>query len=380
MLQCVFDGIKAGVRRIFFGLTILLVFALTLTSVRAQTVTGAMGFDVWTVPTDQVRYLPNYSTPKDFSPGNAWVRGIARHQLATDFGLLTFTAQGRASQIDGTRIDRLDADWRVTNSAGVRVGVLPYRISWCRVHDNRSPWLSEPDAFCRFSGLNEISQGAFGGQVYRATAVGGWLVDAMAGVYRPMVDGQNDKLGPYRTVGLTVKHHGQGVSFNALHLGTGIQARAAWLGTVQHQNSDSGGFQRRLDYDTFYLAAEGNLTDKIDLRASLSQYSGMQKNPASPYSWVGLSSTVEASYKITPKHRLSFGASDYTNTTTYAQPPNGQILRVNTLSVAYRLDLDDGWYVLAQATSSTDDSTTRRGLQSVKAGDAFGLRVAKVFR
>ncbi len=343
------------------------------------TASGAIGADAWSVPSSQVRYLPNYSTPKEWQPVSVWARGTVQYSDSTDWGQLTLTAQGRTSQIDGGRVDRLDADLRVLPGLGVRAGVLPYRISWCRTYDARSPWLSEPDAFCRYSGLNEVAQGAFGAQAYASTLAGNWVVDGMAGVYRPRVDGQNDKLGPYKSVGPTVMHDAHGLSVNALHLPSGIQARAAWLRTKQNQDSSAGSYQRRLEYDTFYAALEGNLTQRVDLRASVSQYSGDQTNPALPYSWVGRSTTLEAIYRPASGHSVALGLSEYVNRTTYSKGPNGQIVRVPAASVAWRFDLPDQWFGVVQATHSKDDATTRQGVNTLSAGTAYGVRLARTF-
>lgn len=345
----------------------------------ATTANGTVGVDAWATPDTQVRYLPNYSTPNAWRSVGAWARGTIQHEQATDIGLLTLTAQARASQVEGTRVDRLDADLRVSDGAGVRVGVLPYRLSWCRTYDTRSPWLSEPDAFCRFSGLNEVAQGAFGGQAYTSTIAGGWVIDAMAGVYRPRVDGQNDKLGPFKSVGPTVAHKAYGASANALHLATGIQTRIGWLKTQQAQDSATGGFQRRLDYDSLYVAAEGNVSKTLDLRASVAQYVGDQQNPANLFKWVGRSYTAEAIFKPVPGHSFALGISEYVNRTTYAKPPNGQIVRVPTASVAWRFDLPDQWYGVAQISRSEDTATTRQGVTTAATGTAYGLRIAKSF-
>jgi len=385
MLRPVFEWRTATVWRVLIAISLTFwagVACLLATCLPAQaqtTVTGAVGADAWLVPSAQVRYLPNYSPPNEWLSVGAWVRGTLQHEQNTDIGALTLTAQAKASQVEGTRVDRLDADLRVLPGAGVRVGVLPYRLSWCRGYDTRSPWLSEPDVFCRFAGLNEVSEGAFGGQAYMSGIAGNWLLDGMAGVYRPMVDGQNDSLGPYKAVGPTVLHHAHGASLNALHLGTGIQARAAWLHTRQHQDSSAGSYQRRLAYDTLYAALEGNVSQQVDLRASVSQYSGDQLNPANLYGWVGRSTTLEAIYRPAPGHSVALGVSEYVNRTTYAKPPNGQIVRVPTASIAWRFDLPDQWHGMAQITHSQDTATTRQGASTSATGTAYGLRLAKSF-
>jgi hypothetical protein len=352
----------------------VVVTACSPSPARAE-VTLQTGVDLWSVPGGQVRYLPNYSTPNPWQNASPWVRGQGSYQL----GDIALTAAGRWDAVNGGRVDRLDADVRLSASAGVRVGVLPYRVGWCRTYDPASPWMSEPDAFCRFSGLNELATGAFGAQAYQSAMLGGWLVDGMAGVYAPKVDGQVNGLGPYVKVGPDVAHSKWGASVNALHLATGIQTRAAWLRTHQVQDSTAGSYQRRIDYDTYYIAAEGSITPALDLRGSVSAYVGDQLNPANLYQWDGRSTTVELIYKPATGHSLALGLSEYVNKTTYAKAPHDQSLRVPSTSLAWRFDLPSGMYAVLQATHSKDQSTTRQGVATLRAGDAYGVRVGRNF-
>jgi hypothetical protein len=348
---------------------------------RATTATATVGVDAWHVPEASARYLPNYSLPEGhtWQPISHWARGTLQHQVETDLGPVVLTAQGQYNRLVGHRIDRLDAAMRVTDSAGVRVGVLPYKVSWCRTYDNTSPWLSEPDAFCRFHGLNEIAQSSFGAQTYHSALVQGWLLDTMVGVYRPEIDGQSKALGPYVAVGPTTLHKKVGASVNALHLASGIQARAAWLNTLQNQKSDAGSYERRLDYDTYYFAVEGNASPKLNLRGSLSAYIGHQNNPALPYEWDGRSTTIEAIYKPVSGHSVALGVSKYTNITTYSKAPNRQRLEVPSVSLAWRTDWADGIHTVVQATRTVDESTTRQGTTTNRSGNAVGVRLAKTF-
>lgn len=371
-----------GIGAAFWVCVAALIFAAM--PAKAQgTFSATVGVDYWAVEGGPARYLPDYSTPHEWKDTAAWTKAKAQYGLMTDLGPLVLTAQGQYHEVQGGRIDRLDADLRLNGGYGLRAGVLPYRISWCRTHSDQSPWMAEPDAFCRFSGLNEISQGAFGVQAYHGAVVGGWMIDVMPGIYRPLIDGQNDKLGPYVEVGPNVSHEAYGVSANALHLGTGVQARLGWLNTKQVQNDASGSktaYQRRLDYDSYYLGLEGNLTRQIDLRASMSGYVGNQTNEANPYKWNGKSTTLEVSYKIAPGHYLSYGASVYENRTFYfLQKINKQFVRVKSESVAWRFDLPDGWWGVLQWSRTDDDSITRQGKQTLRDGRATGLRIAKSF-
>lgn len=354
------------------------VMALVMAAVaRAEaSLSISAGVDMWRTPSEPARYLPNYAVQDRWQAAAPWVRAQVQHSVGTDFGVLTLTATGKTDPVNKGRIDRLDADLRLGHG-GVRAGILPYRISWCRA--DGGPWMAEPDAFCRFAGLKEISEGAAGVQAYRSSIAGGFLIDGMAGFYRPLIDGQNDKLGPFVSVGPTVRHQAHGASVNAVHLRTGIEVRAGWLRTEQDQDSSTGSYQRRLRYDSYYLGLQGNVTKQLDVRASVSGYVGDQVNPTLFYGWDGRSDTLEVIYKPDSTQSLAAGLSRYANVTTYAAPPNGQRLKVDSLSVAWRKDWGGGISTTAQASRGLDSATTRRGVQTVRGDAAYGLRLARSF-
>lgn len=338
------------------------------------------GADAWRVQGGPARYLPDYSLPPGhtFDTTSYWLSLRASHTLQTPVGGLTLTGAGMYHDLSGGRIDRLDVDWRAADHLGLRVGVLPYRVSWCRPL-GEGPWMLEPDAYCRFHGLREVAQGAFGVQAYTTGIAGGWLIDGMLGAYRPGVDGQDDKLGPYVSVGPTVHHHKHGASINALHLPTGLQLRAGWLRTEQDQNSSGRSHQRRMRYDMTYLAAEAPVTRWLTLRASFNANMGDQINPANPYAWTGRSATIEAIARVSPADTLSLGLSEYDNRTAYPRPPNHQRVTVPSVSLAWRVELPHKCWVVAQVTHTKDLSTTRQGVTTDRAGNALGLRVGKAF-
>jgi hypothetical protein len=364
------------IRRFMTALACALVW---ITPAQAIDATGAWGLDAWHVgDTTPARYLPNYSPAKTWRPVSAWASATVRHTEQTDVGGITITASGRAHQLEGGRVDRLDLDWQTDNGMGLRVGVLPYRLTWCRPLGD-GPWMLEPDAYCRFHGLREVAQGSFGGQVYATGISSGWLLDGMAGVYRPNIDGQDDKLGPYVSVGPTVLHRKHGISANAMHLASGLHLRAAWLHTDQHQDSSAGSFQRQMAYQMAYLAAEMPITSATTIRSSISTNHGQQRNPASAYRWRGQSSTIEAHFKPGHGHTFALAWSRYRNDTTYKTEPNGQFVDVPSWSIAWRKDWHHGWATTAQATQTQDTSATRRGVVTERSGTAFGLRAMRMF-
>ena len=350
-----------------------LVLALLSGSAYAD-MTLEAGLDHWKTPAP-MRYSPNYSTPNPWQQNNPWMK----FQGSTELGGVKLTVHAKHSEVEGSRIDRLDADYRFTDNVGARVGVLPYRVSWCRTYETTNPWIREPDNFCSFNGLNEISQGAFGSQVYATTNQGNWMIDGMIGIYRPMIDGQDKKLGPYVPVGPTVEHKKQGVSLNALHLGSGTQFRLSYLDTLQNQDSDTGSYQRRLTYKTLYAGVEGNITDKLSYRLSQAEYIGDQNNPARLFNWHGTSRVYELGYQLSSRDQFAFGLSQYTNLTNYANSKNTQVLTVPTKSISWRRDYENHVYSVVQISQGTDTYTTIKPETTYKSGTSIGFRIAKVF-
>jgi hypothetical protein len=366
MLQRVFKRLTAVVPVIVAAM--VLGCLLLSTNTFAQSLT--IGVDAWS-PHPTARYLPSYSTPKDWHNSHAFVKADARGAV----GSVVLSAAAQWSQVDGARISRLDADWR-GQAGGVRAGILPYRVSWC----GSERWIAEPDVFCRFAGLREISEGGAGVQAYSSATLGDWLVDAMGGAYRPMVDGQDDKLGPYVPVGPTVDHKKHGISINAVNLASGTQWRFGWLHTNQVQDDASGSktaYQRQLAYDTYYLAHEAQLGGCMALRTSFAQYVGAQQNK-SPYRFDGQSLTLDAACRV-GAGVWSVGAGQYTNVTRYQALPGVQTLRVPSAQIAYRHDFAGDIYAIAQYMRTYDDYTLRSGVQTIRAGETFGIRFAKEF-
>lgn len=375
MLRRVSEG---AVRRLLC-LAVLALGVLAGLTARADTaVTGAVGVDVWGVQGGPARYLPNYSTPNAFKAVAPWVSAKVTHDWGTGVRL---TVEARHHQVDGNRVDRADVDVDLGDDMGVRVGVLPYRVSWCRPL-GAGPWVKEPDAFCRFAGLNEIATGAAGAQLYKSWLASGWLVDGMAGVYRPRIDKQDDNLGIYVSVGPTVRHTKAGASVQALSLGTGVLLRASYLHTQQDQDDASGSksaYQRRMRWDTWYLAADlplSSLAPGLSTRLSVAAYPGEQINPANPSVSTPVSATGELIYMHGP-NTWAAGLSRYQNTTRYSY--GTQRLEVPSLSLAWSRALTGGMRLTLQATRTVDRAVSAKGVVTDRAGSAFGARISKIF-
>jgi hypothetical protein len=361
-------------------------FAIVLAAIGAQAqtvVTGAMGADAWGTSEGQARYLPNYGIKSaEWRPLNPWVNATVRHETQVDSLHMATTAQGIYDPIKGGRLHRLDVDVHSPQDGfGARLGVVPYRMTWCRSYDQGTPWITEPDVFCRFSGLNEMNQSAAGVQGYGTVDVAGWALDALVGEYRPQIYGGDNKLGPFIAVGPTTSHTKRGAAVNALHLASGSQIRAGFLRTEQDQDSTANDWRRQLRYDSYYLAAEANPTPKLAVRVSLSAYVGDQINNAAggAFAFDGRSTTVEAMYTPTSGHTLAMGLSQYTNTTIYQNYVGVQRLTVPSFMASYRCDLSGGWYGIGQVMHTTDVFIPISGPQQNRQGNAVGVRLSRAF-
>lgn len=348
------------------------------TTAQAQTSSSidysiAAGVDAWTTAETPARYQPDYATANPWRSVNPWVKFSGTLAL----GDTRINAAFRHNPVDGTRVDRLDADIQLTPSTGVRLGpVLPYRVSTCPTYDGTSPWISSPDVFCRFTGLAEVSTGGAGAQIYASATAGGWLIDVMGGAYKPSWDGQDKKLAIYVPVGPNTRHDKIGASLNALHVDSGTQIRASWLRTWQDQASDTGGYTRMLRYDTIFAGVEKRLGHSVEVKASVSAYLGDQVNPASPYHFAAISTAAELSWSPAYAHTLSIGANIYQNTTRLTA--STQLLRVPSIQAAYRLDMTSARYLVIQALK-TQDTYTRRTGTTDGSGSSIGIRFAQNF-
>jgi len=352
--------------------------ALAITGAASAETTLTTGVDVWDTSSPNARYMPNYSTPNEYKTANKF----AKAEVSTDVNGIRLTGSGRYSDNEGGRIDRLDADIRIDGTFGVRLGILPYRVSWCRHYERDSVWIREPDPFCSFYGLAEMSEGSFGVQGYASTLKNGFMIDTMIGVYNPQVDNQDKKLGPYVSVGPTVSHKKAGFSANAIHLASGVQSRFSLLRTEQVQNDATGSksaYQRDLTYDTIFYGIEGNITDDISLRYTSSNYIGSQNNPRNLYDWNGKSDTVELTYKKTARDSFSYGYNVYENITKYAASTNIQNLQVKGHNLSWRHDFDDGLFTVIQYSTTTDDYTTIKLVNTYREGRSIGFRLAKTW-
>lgn len=334
----------------------------------------SVGIDHWQTPDTAYRYSPNYSTSNAFKPTAMWVRGSADYSVG---GGVVLRVAGQRHEVDGASVDRAEFDYRLTGSSGVRAGILPYRLAWCRTYDPTNVWIREPDAFCSFPGLAEITRGGTGVQGYHSATAGGWLVDGMVGAYRPKIDDQDKSLAIYVSVGPNVRHDKVGASVNAVHLESGVQVRAAVLRTWLDQDDArvvKTPFQRQMVYDTVFVGIEGEVAPAVTARLTAAAYIGDQLNPANAFNFNARSVTAELQYAPSQDHRFAAGLTHYKNVTRYVGRAAPQTLSVPGLSLGYRWSVDRRSYVAMQAQRGLDESVTTAGVVTARSGSSYGVR------
>lgn len=333
------------------------------------------GVDVWGVNAPKVRYLPNYSTEHKWDNLGGWarVKGDIRGEGSSVSGEVKF------SEANGARLMRLEVA-AIGSNFSLRAGVLPYRMSWCS-EERFSQWVSEPDPFCRFAGLAEISTSGTGLQVVHDKQIGKWLIDSQFGVFKPSIDGQDEKLAIYVPVGPNTRHDKVGTSVSVANLKTATVWRASWLRSWQDQKSDDPkSYDRFLRYDTIFAGVDAGIAPGVEMKTTVSAYVGNQTNLRNPYKFRAISATSELNWHPAVGHVVSVAFGRYANRTVYAKDPNHhQWVAVPSVSLAYRRDFTTDAFMIVQATRSNDKTITSEGVVTEKWGSAFGVRFGRRF-
>jgi hypothetical protein len=340
-----------------------------------------VGVDYWKIkePETQTRYFPNYAPTEPWKSTSAWIAVNSSDYLSPQ---VSYSIQAQHHEVDGVYVSRAYLDWRVSGLTGARVGVLPYRMSNCQQYGDKSVWIKETDALCKYPGLNEISQGSFGVQVYGSSVVKNWVVDYSIGAFAPKVDGQDTKLGPYKKVGETLSHDKVVASVSGVHLPSGVEIKAGVSFTDMSQRDDrpvASPYTRHLKYTSWFLSGEGYLTSKWTVSVSGSGYIGEQLHPRSLYSFNATNLSAETSYRVTPRDRVSVGVGKYANITTYAGSINKQVLEVPSTTVSWRHSFDKGMQLKVQYMEGSDDYLTRSLTRTYSKNRALGVQVSYSF-
>lgn len=351
---------------------ILLTLALVSSSAQAE-VSIVSTLDYALVPDKQVRYLPNYSTEYPFSKVTERFTFNANNSLSYN---LRYNLEASYSALDKPKVNRAYLSYN-QESLQYSVGIVPYRISWCR-SDKDSPFIHDANNFCSYQGLAEMSSSATGVQVAKSIIHSEYITDFMLSAYKPSIDEQDKSLVIYKAVGKNTRHDKVGISFNQINFVKDTQIRVSALRSWQNQES-IGSYERMMQYDTYYLGYEMSLTDKIETRLSSSAYIGQQRNPRNLYTFRSISNTIDVIYKLDAKHKVAIGFNNYSNKTKYDNSRNPQRVQVISYHLAYRYEVNKNTYLITQLTKSYDYSITKDKVITDKQGNSLSLRLGFSF-
>lgn len=179
--------------------------------------------------------LPDAKTKWHYQAASAWFRHTSNIRLSSNAEL---NLKVRADQLMGLHVDAAHLDWAPSPHAGLRAGVVNFNTNWCRTYDVDSPWLAEPDVFCRRNDFMHINNAAPGLQAYANTQLGDYQMQAIVGVYRPMLlSYETQEFGfNYRSLRANFKrefNRKASAALNFLNLQNGTQLRLGMMRSDQ---------------------------------------------------------------------------------------------------------------------------------------------------
>lgn len=345
----------------------------------------------------------------EYKSTSPWVKVDAQAQR----GNAIFRFRFDQNQSVGSRIDELSADLS-HHDLGIRVGVLGYKVSWCRTQDVDSPWMRENDPFCVVDTTSAAIKSAPGVQAYINTLIGSYKVQSLVGVYRPMFANFNTReFSEYVDPDLRVIGNKKyGASMNAIDLNTGTEFRLSYLHSDQMANRVMPNDPtQRLDQttDVGYAAISTYITPLINLRLShfkstahvdYSFPTGYTK-PGDDYPDLfdtfgreRTSKVLELNYQHTARDVISFAYSRYDVIDRYQsirqETPLGALryftpstIKYNNTSqsIAWRRDWQKNIFTIVQATFADLKQPLKDAISTDthSTGRALGLRLGYSF-
>lgn len=314
----------------------------------------------------------------------------------------------RSDQSMGTHVDEMSLDWSLSPSLGFKAGVVGYKTSWCRTYDIDSPWVRENDPFCMVKTTSDASGGAPGLQVYANSPIGSYRVQALAGLYRPMLLNYNttEFSNSSYTNARIDRNQKKGVSFSVQNLETATEFRMGLLHADQSEyvfgmlNIDP--FRVYQQYNMVFLGAAFYVAPKVQMRVQTLRHDMASNNRSIPGtagpSYLGgvelarQSDVVELNYWYSAQDVFAFAASRYTYDNSYTVTNNPfpgyttdksyYVYKNRNLSASWRHDWARGLFTAVQWSYNTMDLVNRKAAAAPSrdaGGHGLGVRLGYQF-
>jgi hypothetical protein len=334
--------------------------------------------------------LPDSDTKWNYRPVSPWMRFTSNVRLNPN---LEANIKVRVDQLMGAHVDVANLDWSPSPYLGFRAGVVNFNTNWCRTYDVDSPWMVDPDIFCRGNSFVKINNAAPGLQAYTNTTLGDYQLQTIVGVYRPQFFSYETKEFGFNNgslgAGFKINFNRKiSAAANLLHLQTGTQLR---LGVMR---SDEGGVYdpkpvkesraRRNLVDNYYVGIDTYLRPTLRLRYSRSKFASQDfYDDLLTVRDKDKSETLELIYEWKSTDLLAMGWTQFNVAAAVndvgLNPPavldDFYYLKQSSWLTSWRHQWGRGMYSILQWTQASQTNGYFGGRRS-GSGGALGLRLA----
>jgi hypothetical protein len=340
----------------------------------------------------------------DYTSSAPWMRFEGGLRVGDD---VLMTMKYRADQSTGARLDEASVDWSF-HTYGLKAGVVDPKISWCRTYDVDSPWVRENNPFCAIKPLIFARGSSPGLQTYANFIAGDYSLQAIAGVYRPLMFNYEEKESPtiiLSSSSQVTQRHKTGLALSATNLRNGTEFRFSLMrdAYTAYRPSDSTKVARTTDFsaDVVFLAGAWYITPKMALRGSYFMYSGdLNYTEYDRVTYLSLhddkknsAKTLELNYQASASHVYSLAYAVYNfnidqnlykligNAAALSSSNSGAPTFVTSnTSISWRRDWGGQFFTVLQLSNAkTTQSDSARGLAASSNGRALGLRLGYRF-
>lgn len=345
--------------------------------------------------------LPDTKTKWDFKKLSAYGWLIGHKPITRD---TTFTFKVQANQTFGLRVDEAQIEHLISPYLGFRLGVVDYKTSWCRTYESNSIWIRDVEPICNFQDFRDVTGGAPGAQVFIQNTWGAYLVQAQAGIYRPLLlNYAPQEFGyfvpapspedPY----IVQSNKKAGININVLNLDTAVEARVSFIkGTHQAFTPDADKLGTvKQSSDAIYAAVLFPITQTVSGRVTRFQQS-QDATCLSEVARIGACNlnynykkafnSVEITSAISSKDAIGIGLSESTYnyiasvflSYDFYFKDKSRETKIKQINLAWRHDWTGGIFTnvqLIKAIHATDLTSSAISTHTPSHGYAIGMRL-----